>query len=125
MKMISSLLSFIVNVFVFIIKAIGLIYHLASVTSLGVLLIIGLIIFVLSRYFRLKQPNLSENIVDAIGGNQHIARQCSTGPQINRCSSNEPIEWWPIANRAACLDNLENSRSAIQKVSHQFVSMNK
>lgn len=100
------------------IQAIGLIYHLASVTSLGVLLIIGLVIFVLSRYFRLKQPNLSPNIFDAIGGNQHIDRQCSTGPQINRCSSNEPIEWWPIANRAACLDNLENSRSAIEKVSH-------
>lgn len=101
----------------FFISAIGLIYDLASATSLGVLLIVGLVIFVLSRYFRLKQPKLTQNIVDAIDGNQHINRQCSTGPRNARCNSSDMIEWWPIANRAACLDNLENSRSAIEKVS--------
>lgn len=115
--MISSLLSFIFKTFVFIIRAIRFFYHLANVTSLGFILLVGIVIFVLSRYFRLKQPNLSQNLIDAIGGNQHIDRQCSTGQQNQRCDSNDTIEWWPIANRAACLDSVENSRSAIEKVS--------
>lgn len=101
----------------FIFRAIRLIYHLASATSLGFLFIFGVVIFVLSRYFRLKQPNLPQNIIDAIGGNQHIDRQCSMGLQQSRSDSSDMTEWWPIANRAACLDSLENSRSAIEKVS--------
>lgn len=115
--MISSLLSFLFKTFLFIFRAIRLIYNLASATSLGFIFIFGIVIFALSRYFRLKQPNLPRNLVDAFGGNQHIDRQCSTRQQQIRSDSSDTIEWWPIANRAACLDSVENSRSAIEKVS--------
>lgn len=115
--MISSLLNFIFKTFVFIIRTIRLFYHLANVTSLGFILFVGIVIFVLSRYFRLKQPKLPQNLIDAIGGNQHNDRQCSSGQQNHRSESNDTVEWWPIANRAACLDSLENSRSAIENVS--------
>lgn len=122
--MISSLLSFLFKTFLFIFRAIRLIYHLASATSLGFIFIFGIVIFALSRYFRLKQPNLPRNLVDAIGGNQHIGRQCSTRHQQIRCNSSDTIEWWPIANRAACLDSVENSRSAIEKVSQNKICIN-
>lgn len=101
----------------FIFRTITFVYHVASATSLGVVLIVGVIIYALSRYFRLKQPNLPKNLIDAIGGIQHIERVCSTGQYNHRCDSSDPSEWWPIANRAACLDSIENSRSAIEKVS--------
>lgn len=114
--MISSLLSFLFKVFLFVYRAIRLFYHLASATSLGLILLVGIFVFALSRYFRLKQPNLPQNIFDAIGS-QHINRQCSTGQQNLRCDSNDTFSWWPIANRAACLDSIENSRSAIENVS--------
>lgn len=119
--MISSLLSFIFKTIWFVFHAIKLIYQLVSATSLGFILIFAIIIFVLSRYFRLKQPNLPKNIIDAIGGNQQLIndRQCSTGQQNIHCESSDINEWWPIANRAACLDSVENSCSAIEKVSQQ------
>lgn len=121
--MISSLVTFIFKAFLFIFRAIRLVYHLASATSLGFLFSVGIVIFVLSRYFRLKQPNLPANLIDAIGGNQHIdSRQCSTGQQQQpiRCNSSDTVEWWPIANKAACLDSVENSRTAIEKVSQDL-----
>lgn len=116
-KMISSLFTSIFKVTLFMIKAIGFVYHLASATNLGFLFICGIGIFLLSRYFRLKQPNLPKNIANAIDGSQHIDRKCSAGHQISQIDSNDAIEWCPIANRAACLDHVENSRSAIENVS--------
>lgn len=125
--MISSLLTFLFKAFLFIFRAIRLVYHLASATSLGFLFCVGIVIFVLSRYFRLKQPNLPANLSDAIGGNQHIdSRQCSTGQEQQqqlRCNSSDTIEWWPIANKAACLDSVENSRTAIEKVSRRILDL--
>lgn len=112
--MISSLFNLIFKLFVLILKAFGLLYHLASATNFGVLLIFSVIIFVLSRCFRLKQPTVPEYLAHAIGGrHQHIDRQC-----FNNINSNTAeCCWIPIANRAACLDNVENSQSAIEKVS--------
>lgn len=119
MKMISSVLTLIFKAFVVIIKTIRLVYNLASATSLGFVLIFGIVVFLLSRYFRLKQPILPQHLIDAIGGgNQHNDRQCSTGQHNIRGNSSDTIEWLPIANRAACLDNVENSRTAIENVSH-------
>lgn len=119
MKMISSALTLIFKAFVFIINTIRLVYHLASATSLGFVFILGIAVFLLSRYFRLKQPILTQNLIDAIGrGNQHTDRQCSTGQHNYRDNSSDTIAWLPIANRAACLDNVENSRSAIENVSN-------
>lgn len=114
-------MSFIFKTVWFVFHAIKLIYQLVSATSLGFILIFAIIIFVLSRYFRLKQPNLPKNIIDAIGGKQEFIndRQCSTGQQNIQCESNDMTDWWPIANRAACLDSVENSRSAIEKVSQE------
>lgn len=106
----------------FIIRVISFVYHLANTTSLGFILIIAIVICVLSRYFRLKQPNLPQNLIDAIGSNQHIDRQCLTGQVNQRCHASDALEWWPIANRAASLDSIENSRSAIEKVSHNSYS---
>lgn len=108
----------------FIIRVISLFYHLANITSLGFVLAIALVIFVLSRYFRLKQPNLPQHLVDAIGSSQPIERQYLTGQQKNHCDSSDTVEWWPIANRAASLDSIENSRSAIEKVSHRKIEKN-
>lgn len=122
-KMISSLFSLIFKVFILIIKAFGLLYHLVSATNFGVLLIFSAIVFVLSRCFRLKQPNIPEYLAHAINGgggddvgrtnhHQHIDRQCfKTNSNTTECC------WTPIANRGACLDNVENSKSAIEKVS--------
>lgn len=98
---------------------------MASATSLGFILIFGVIIYGLSRYFRLKQPNLPKNLIDAIGGSQNIDRKYLTGHDSQRCGSIDFIpEWWPIANRAACLDSIENSRSAIEKVSQFYENKN-
>lgn len=109
--MISSIFSLIFKVVVLVIKAIGLLYHLASATNFAVLLICSVIIFLLSRFFRLKQPNVPEHLTVAIDGGHHQYndKQCF--------HTNDTVEWWPIANRAACLDNVENSQSAIEKVS--------
>lgn len=114
-KMISSLLNWFCKVFVLLIKAIGLLYHLASATNFAALLICGVIVFVLSRWFRLKQPkHLPDHLATAIDGyhHQHHDRQC-----FHEHSNTAMVQWWPIANRAACLDNVENSQSAIEKVS--------
>lgn len=113
------MLNFAFKAFLFVIKVITLVYNLASATSLGFLIIVGAIVFALSRYFRLKQPELPQNLIEAIGGNQFIEKQHTTGHQNNRSECNETVEWLPIANRAACLDSVENSRSAIEKVSHK------
>lgn len=112
-KMISSLFNLIVKLFVLILKAFGLLYHLASATNFAVLLILGVIVFVLSRCFRLKQPSLPEHLAHAIYGGGDGRRQCfhNTNSSAMECC------WTPIANRAACLDNVENSKSAIEKVS--------
>lgn len=109
--MISSILQFIANTFLFIIKVIGLFSQIAGVTSLRVIFILCILIYSLSRYFRLKQPNLPQNLAAAIAGiRNQLAdsnqQQCSTAN--NNCG--------PIANRAGCLDSIENSRSAIKNV---------
>lgn len=117
--MISSLFNLIFKIFVLVLKAFGLLYHLASATNFGVLLIFSAIVFVLSRCFRLKQPAVPEHLVHAIDGggsggrHQHIDRQCFN----NTNSNTAECCWAPIANRAACLDNVDNSQSAIEKVS--------
>lgn len=114
--MISSLFNLVVKLFVLILKAFGLLYHLASATNFAVLLIFGVIVFVLSRCFRLKQPALPEHLVRAIHGGINAN---GNGRCFNNTNSNATVEcyWTPIANRAACLDNVENSKSAIEKVS--------
>lgn len=112
--MISSLLNWIFKVFVLLIKAISLLYHLASATNFAVLLICCVIVFVLSRWFRLKQPILPEHLTIAIDGRRHQhdnQQYCCTN------TNTAVVQWSPIANRAACLDNVENSQSAIEKVS--------
>lgn len=108
--MISTFLQFILSTFLFIIKVIGLFSQIASVTSLRVIFILCILIYSLSRYFRLKQPNLPQNLAAAIAGIRNqladsVEQQCSTA---NDCG--------PIANRAGCLDSIENSRSAIKNV---------
>lgn len=112
-KMISSLFNLIVKLFVLILKAFGLLYHLASATNFTGLLILGVIVFVLSRWFRLKQPTLPEHLAHTIHGGGDGGRQCFSNTNSNAME----CCWTPIANRAACLDNVENSKSAIEKVS--------
>lgn len=116
--MISSFVHLILRICLFILKAIELFYQIASVTSLRIVFILGILVYILSRYFRLKQPILPQNLIDAICGNQRISNQSSTHEQEHQqCSLNQ---WWPIANRAGCLDSIENSRSAIEKVGIPF-----
>lgn len=111
--MISSFFHLILGICLFILKAIELFYQIASVTSLRIVIILGILVYVLSRYFRLKQPILPQNLVDAICGNQHISNQTTDEQEHQQSNLNQ---WWPIANRAGCLDSIENSRSAIEKV---------
>lgn len=106
----------------FVFNILKLFYVCANATSLQIVFAISLLIYVLSRYFRLKQPNLPGNIEDAIRGcnsqtTSHLKdmnNQLSNDYQNQRDST--AMEWWPIANRAACLDSVENSRTAIEKV---------
>lgn len=109
--MIAALLQFIVNICVIIVKTIGFISQIASLTSLRVILLLCIVIYLLSRYFRLKQPNLPQNLVNAIAGirNRLMDTERQQCVKISDCG--------PIANRAGCLDSIENSRSAIQNVS--------
>lgn len=106
----------------FVFNILKFFYVWANATSLQIVFAIALLIYVLSRYFRLKQPNLPGNIEDAIHGcNSNTTRhskdmnnQLSNDYENHRDST--AMEWWPIANRAACLDSVENSRTAIEKV---------
>lgn len=95
----------------FAIKCIKLFYRLTNATGLSILLVVTAIVIALCRYFRLKQPTeVPQQIIDAFcGGNETMQHSCNN-------DTVEPIGWWPIANRGACLDSLENSRSAIEKV---------
>lgn len=108
----------------FVFNILKFFYVWANATSLQIVFAIALLIYVMCRYFRLKQPNLPGNIEDAIRG-------CNSNPtshpkDMNNLVSNDncyqsrrdsmAMEWWPIANRAACLDSVENSRTAIEKV---------
>lgn len=120
--MISSLFYFCWRCLMFVFNILKFFYVWANATSLHVVFAIGLLIYVLSRYFRLKQPNLPGNIEDAIRGcNSNLT---SHTKDMNNHVSNHyknhrdstSMEWWPIANRAACLDSVENSRTAIEKV---------
>lgn len=121
--MISSLFNLIFKIFLLILKAFGLLYHLASATNFSVLLIFSVFVFVLSRCFRLKQPALPEHLAHAIDGGscdggRHANHQHAYGRLCSNTNSNAmECCWTPIANRAACLDNVENSQSAIEKVS--------
>lgn len=103
----------------FAFKVINLFYIWANATNLRIILAIALLIYVLCRFYRLKQPILKSNIIDAIcGHNQQIDK--NNHLSNHRCNSVESMEWWPIANRAACLDSVENSRSAIEKVGKNY-----
>lgn len=117
-KMISSLFYFCWRCLMFMFNILKFFHVWANATSLQIVFAIALLIYVMCRYFRLKQPNLPGNIEDAIRGcnrnpkdiNNHVLNDC----QNHRDST--AMEWWPIANRAACLDSVENSRTAIEKV---------
>lgn len=88
---------------VFIIDIVKFCYKITKIGLSWATLVTVLVIIILSRYFRLRRP--SPKIVDAI-----------LGSNDNSTKGDNTAEWWPIANRAACLDGLENSRSAIEKV---------
>lgn len=100
-EMISSVLYFCWRILMIAFNIIKFIYSWTYATSIRIILAFPFMIYVLCRYFRLKQPNLPTTLENAICGNQH------------GCNS---MEWWPIANRAAGLDSVENSRTAIEKV---------
>lgn len=76
---------------------------------MGVVLFVVLALIALCRYFRLKQPiDVPKQLIDAICGSESTKVQGHIGDRI--------IGWWPIANRGACFDGVENSRSAIENV---------
>lgn len=93
-----------VAVILFCIDIVKFCYKLTKIGLSWATLVTVLVIIILSRYFRLRRP--SQKFVDDILGGDN-------GTSIGDNTSNE---WWPIANRAACLDGLENSKSAIEKV---------
>lgn len=121
-KMISSLLHFIVRIFWFAVTTIGLISQITSVTSLRVILVLCILVYSLSRYFRLKQPQLPQNLADAIAGTRipfsavDRNQQCATATTAPPTKAVATTNSGPIANRAGCLDSIENSRSAIKNV---------
>lgn len=106
--MISSILYSVLTAVIFIVDIIKFCYKLTNTNcSWFLLLSIFLLVSLLLRYFRLKQP--PPNTINIIFGDDGTNER-------NRDSGIHSIEWWPIANRAACLDALENSKSGIEKV---------
>lgn len=115
--MISSLAHLVVRIFLFAVRAIGIVSQITSLTSLRVVLVLCIIVYSLSRYFRLKQPQLPQNVADAIAGTRSPF-EAANGLQYTAAPT-KPVatsSGGPIANRAGCLDSIENSRSAIKNV---------
>lgn len=108
-KMISTILYSVLAAVVFILDVVKFCYKLTKIGCSWLAVVTVLLIVVLTRYFRLKKPPSA--VVDCILGN---AISSSTG--AHRHDEMTSIDWWPIANRAACLDALENSKTAIEKV---------
>lgn len=102
-KMFSSVFNAIHGVVTLFIGVFKICFKLISVSCSWALLLCIIVIFALSRYYRLRKPA------------SNITERCFSSK--SRSETDESIiEWWPIANRAACLDELENSKSAIEKV---------
>lgn len=116
--MIASLAHLVVRIFLLAVRAIGIVSQITSLTSLRVILVLCIIVYSLSRYFRLKQPQLPQNLVDAIAGTRSPF-DAANGLQYTAAPTKPvwpPLGCGPIANRAGCLDSIENSRSAIKNV---------
>lgn len=87
----------------FVIDVVNFCLKLTKIGFSWATIVTVLLIVILTRYFRLRRP--PANIVN------HIFDGESSAP-----NADHSVDWWPIANRAACLDGLENSKSAIEKV---------
>lgn len=102
-KMLFACAQFFFTILLFVLNGLRIICKLACVgfpwflfTSISLLLI-------LTRYFKLKKP--SPKIVESV-----------LGEQIDGVNYKDFEDVWPVANRGASLDALENSATAIKKV---------
>lgn len=114
--MISSIFYAMLAVILFVLDVVKFLYKLTKISCSWLTVVTVLLIVVLSRYFRLKKPPTA--IVDCILGSSLMSTDAGAVTAVNQYTDEQTtaIEWWPIANRAACLDALENSKSAIEKV---------
>lgn len=106
--MISSILYSVLAAIVFVLDVVKFCYKSTKISCSWLAIVTVLLIVLLTRYFRLKKPPSA--VVDCILGNA----EADTGGNHHDKTT---AMGWPIANRAACLDALENSKSAIEKVS--------
>lgn len=109
LKMFITLAQFALTVFVFILNGLRILCKLACVGFPWFLFASMSLVLILSRYFKLKKP--ARKIIEQIVGEK------IDGININ---SKESIDYWPIANRGASLDALENSATAIKKVGDEI-----
>lgn len=103
-KMLFTLAQCAITAVVFALNGLRIVCKLACVGFPWFLFTSVSLLLILSRYFKLKRP--AKKVVDNILGEE------IDGVNYNR----EAIDYWPIANRGASLDALENSGTAVRKV---------
>lgn len=102
-KMLFACAQFFVTVLLFLINLLRVLCKLACVGFPWFLFSSIIMLLVLMRYLKLKRP--LPKVVDEI-----------LGEQIDGVNFKEHSDVWPVANRGASLDALENSATAIKKV---------
>lgn len=102
-KMLFTLAQCAITALVFTLNGLRIVCKLACVGFPWFLFTSVSLLLILSRYFKLKRP--AKELVDNI-----------LGVEIDGVNYREAIDYWPIANRGASLDALENSGTAIRKV---------
>lgn len=102
-KMLFTLAQYTITALVFTLNSLRIVCKLACVGFPWFIFTSVALLLILSRYFKLKRP-VKKNVDNILG------------VEIDGVNYSEAIDYWPIANRGASLDALENSATAIKKV---------
>lgn len=110
LKMLFACAQFLFTVFLFCLNGLRIVCKLACVGFPWFLFSSIASLLILTRYLKLRRP--PPKVVDDV-----------LGEQIDGVNFKEYADVWPVANRGASLDALENSATAVKKVCSKFLTI--